>query len=34
LLNSEVYAGIDATAKDRLMNDVTALAFPPRGLGL
>jgi hypothetical protein len=33
LLSSEVYAEIDATAKDRLLDDVTALAFPPRGIG-
>jgi hypothetical protein len=33
LLASEVYAGVDATAKDRLLDEVTALVFPPRGIG-
>jgi hypothetical protein len=33
LLKGEVYADVDAAAKERLLDDVTALAFPPRGLG-
>jgi hypothetical protein len=33
LLAGEQYAGVDAAAKERLLDDVTALAFPPRGIG-
>jgi hypothetical protein len=31
LLSSAVYADVDATVKDRLLNDVTAIAFPQSG---
>ncbi len=34
LLNGEVYAGLDATVKDRLLDEIPALAFPPRGRDL
>jgi hypothetical protein len=34
LLSSEVYAGVDATIKERLLNEVPALAFSPRGIGM
>ena len=32
LLDGEGYAGMDAATKDRLLEDVPALAFPPRGV--
>jgi hypothetical protein len=34
LLSGDVYAHVDAATKERLLAEVTDLAFPPRGRGL
>jgi hypothetical protein len=33
LLDGEAYVGIDAAVKERLLEEVPGLAFPPRGIG-
>jgi hypothetical protein len=33
LLSGEVYAGVDATIKERLLDEIPPLAFSPRGIG-
>ena len=34
LLDGDAYAHLDAATKERLLHDIPALAFPPRGVGL
>ncbi len=34
LLSGDAYAGVDATIKERLLDEIPALAFGPRGIGM
>jgi hypothetical protein len=33
LLDGEDYAGLDDTVKERLLEEIPSLAFPPKGIG-